>query len=86
MLLRIYALILAIFAICSVIILLYSITNDKQTAKENLIKKLNSENCKLILVIQPTSFFEKVKYQYQCDNKGYSLNIDISDKLKNKGI
>ncbi|MDC4411846.1 hypothetical protein NQ656_17540 [Acinetobacter baumannii] len=55
-----------------------------EDGKELTLKKLNSENCKLVEIIQPKNIIDAQQYKYQCDKMIYTLSIDYSSKLNNK--
>lgn len=60
-------------------------TQEKQANEEQaFINKMNSEKCRLTEVIAANGYFENPQYKYKCQDKSYTLNADISDKLTNK--
>lgn len=57
--------------------------NDTELARQKkaFIQKLNNEQCQLVTTIAANSVYTNTQYVYECKEKSYILNEDLSDVL-----
>lgn len=73
-----------LFLICGWIGVSMKWQYDSDMQDKAFIEQLNSEKCKLVEVIAASSAFGSPQYKYQCTEKTYILNVDVTDVLTNK--
>ncbi|EOZ8645417.1 hypothetical protein ACQWTT_001168 [Acinetobacter baumannii] len=64
-----------------VLVLVICFVNKTNTEKENFIKTLKSQNCKVTEFIEAPSIIDNDQYKYVCKNRTYILNVDFSAEL-----
>ncbi|WP_334069699.1 MULTISPECIES: hypothetical protein [Acinetobacter] len=59
----------------------YDSDTEQARQKKAFIQKLNNEKCKLVTTIAANSVYTNTQYVYECTEKSYILNEDLSDVL-----